>query len=439
MLTPASMHTIPTRLIVSLHPRAKTIYPQLSSRRARLTRLCRFHRLHVVRRSLPSMQLDIQLDPEIAVHDSDNEPLARRETTEAPHPYRTPFVRDCGRILHARAFRRLAGKTQVFTRSQTESDHSRSRLTHTLEVTQIARTMATALGLNAHLAEALALVHDIGHPPFGHAGERALDAALTPHGLRFDHNLHALRIVTVFEQRHAGFHGLNLTLAVREGIIKHSRDYSLADHPELADYLLDQLPPIEAQLIDLADEIAYLTADLEDGLEAGILQLNHARRELPCLDRAFCEAERKHPSAAERLLRNDALKTILNRLVTDLMLELSRRVAANRIRSLADVRAARTRLAAFSNSGESDRQALRTFLYRELYESPELETEHSRGVEIISTLFAYWVDDPSRLPADHVARASHEGAPRAVADYIAGMTDSYIEQAWIRFRQAKST
>ena len=154
-------------------------------------------------------------------------PLAQRVFAETPHAYRTPFARDSARILHARAFRRLAGKTQVFARLPDDppGDHFRSRLTHTLEVTQIARTLAAALGLNANMAEALALAHDIGHPPFGHAGEKALDRALQGHGLGFDHNLHALRIVTWFEERYAAFRGLNLTLGVREGIIKHSRDY----------------------------------------------------------------------------------------------------------------------------------------------------------------------------------------------------------------------
>ena len=171
--------------------------------------------------------------PAAVAASEDDALLTSRFHAEERHPYRGAFARDCGRILHAKAFRRLAGKTQVFIRLGAESDHSRSRLTHTLEVAQIARTTAAALGLNATLAESLALVHDIGHPPFGHAGEKALDAALREHGLRFDHNLHALRIVTNFEERYAAFPGLNLAFAIREGIIKHSRDYSEAEHPEL--------------------------------------------------------------------------------------------------------------------------------------------------------------------------------------------------------------
>src|SRR5678809_1666610 len=171
-----------------------------------------------------------------------------RQHDEPPHPYRDAFQRDRDRVIHSRAFRRLEDKTQVFTRRY--SDHFRNRLTHTLEVAQISRTIAAQLGLNVDLVEALALVHDLGHPPFGHAGEKALDAAMREHGLYFDHNLHALRIVEDFEIRYAAFRGLNLTFEVREGIIKHSRDYSLQDFPDLAEYMLDLRPPLEAQLID---------------------------------------------------------------------------------------------------------------------------------------------------------------------------------------------
>src|SRR4051812_4432240 len=172
-----------------------------------------------------------------------------RRVPEPPHPYRDAFQRDRDRVIHSRAFRRLEAKTQVFTRRY--SDHFRNRLTHTLEVTQISRTIAGALRLNVDLSEALGLVHDIGHTPFGHAGEKALDACMRGHGLSFEHNLHALRIVEDFEQRYAAFRGLNLTFEVREGIIKHSHDYKGEDYPQLAEYLLDQRPPLEAQLIDL--------------------------------------------------------------------------------------------------------------------------------------------------------------------------------------------
>src|SRR5579872_2775533 len=213
-----------------------------------------------------------------------------RRHPEPPHAYRNDFQRDRDRVIHSRAFRRLEAKTQVFTRRY--SDHFRTRLTHTLEVAQISRTIAGQLGLNVDLVEALALVHDVGHPPFGHAGEKALDAVMRLHGFSFDHNLHALRIVEDFELRYAAFRGLNLTFEVREGIIKHSHDYSPAQFPELAEYLLEQRPPLEAQLIEIADEIAYDTADLDDGYEAHLLTLEQIRGGIPVFDRFFREAER---------------------------------------------------------------------------------------------------------------------------------------------------
>ena len=373
------------------------------------------------------------LPAEIAVPDAtpDNE-LTSRAHPEPPHPYRSPFVRDIGRILHAKAFRRLAGKTQVFSRRGAESDHSRSRLTHTLEVAQIARINAATLGLNAPLAEALALVHDIGHPPFGHAGEKALDEALQAHGLGFDHNLHALRIVTSFEERYAGFRGLNLTLAVREGIVKHSRDYTPQAHPELAAYFLDQFPPLEAQLIDLADEIAYLTADFEDGLGAGILNLGHVRDRVPFFAGFYAEAAYEFPAAESRLLANEALKQMLNTLATDLMQHVAAQVHEEGLETLEDVRRFPKRIATLSPEMEEQRAQAKQFLYEYLYQSPELEAEHEHADHVVKTLFAAWVADPALLPADHQAHISEEGVARTVADYIAGMTDAYIEQAWGR-------
>src|SRR5215471_1444209 len=240
-----------------------------------------------------------------------------RRFAEAQHPYRNDFQRDRDRVIHARAFRRLEAKTQVFTRRY--SDHFRNRLTHTLEVSQISRTIADVLHLNVDLTEALALVHDIGHPPFGHAGEKALDSAMRQHGLSFDHNLHALRIVEDFEQRYAAFRGLNLTFEVREGIIKHSRDYDAGKHPELAEYFLDQRPPLEAQLIDLTDEIAYLTADLDDGVESGLLEIGHIRENVAILGRCYRAVEKRHPGVEEKYLFHEALQLMQNTLTDDLI------------------------------------------------------------------------------------------------------------------------
>jgi len=361
-------------------------------------------------------------------------PLAARAHAEPLHPYRTPFARDSARILHARAFRRLAGKTQVFARLPDDppGDHFRSRLTHTLEVMQIARTLASALGLNAGLAEALALAHDIGHPPFGHAGEKALDRALKAHGLRFDHNLHALRIVTWFEERSPAFRGLNLTLAVREGIIKHSRDYTAAAHPELAAYFLDRFPPMEAQLIDLADEIAYLTADLDDGLGSGILTLAQVCDGVPLFRRFHDQVVGEFPAAPVKLAVNETLTRMLNSLVTDLMGEVRVAVAALGAATLDDVRHAPARLAALSPAVEAERAQAKAFLYASFYNSPSMEEVHRHAETVVESLFSTLVADPGLLPEDHQAQIPTEGRARTVADYIAGMTDSYIEQLWSR-------
>lgn len=370
----------------------------------------------------------------IDVRGNPDDELTHRALLEPPHPYRTPFARDAARILHSRAFRRLAGKTQVFSRLQGSApmDHFRSRLTHTLEVAQIARTLASVLGLNAELAEALALVHDIGHPPFGHTGERALDDCLRGYGLSFDHNLHALRIVTWFEERYAAFRGLNLTLAVREGIVKHSRDYSAAAHPELGEYFLSQFPPLEAQLIDLADEIAYLTADLDDGFDSGILTLAQVREGVP-LFRSFHDAVlRDYPAAQPKLAANETLKRILNLLVTDLMNEVRGRVGALGATTLDDIRRAPTRLAVLSPGVEASRAVAKEFLYANLYNSSVMEEAHAHAIEVVQGLFASLIADPSQLPQDHQAQIPAQGLARTVADYIAGMTDSYIEQAWGR-------
>ena len=296
-----------------------------------------------------------------------------RRHPEPQHPYRNDFQRDRDRVIHARAFRRLEAKTQVFTRRY--SDHFRNRLTHTIEVAQISRTIAGALGLNVDLVEALALVHDLGHPPFGHAGEKALDTAMRAHGLSFDHNLHALRIVEDFELRYAAFRGLNLTFEVREGIIKHSRDYGPKQFPELAEYLLEQCPPLEAQLIDLADEIAYNTADLDDGFEARLLSLDDIRSGIPVFERFYVEVEKSYPDAPEKLKFNEIIKRMLDRLVGDLIENTKQRVKAANVHTLQEVRTSPERLAALSPVVEEERRVTKGFLYENLYFSPSLAEE----------------------------------------------------------------
>ena len=357
-----------------------------------------------------------------------------RRRPEPPHPYRNDFQRDRDRVIHARAFRRLEAKTQVFTRRH--SDHFRNRLTHTIEVAQIARTIAAALHLNVDLVEALALVHDIGHPPFGHAGEKALDGAMREHGLFFDHNLHALRIVEDFEQRYAAFRGLNLTFEVREGIIKHSRDYDPGKYPQLSEYLLEQRPPLEAQLIDLADEIAYNTADLDDGFEAHLLFLNDIRAGVPLFERFYREVEAIYPDAADKLQFNETVKRMLDRLVGDLIQNTQCRLQRESVTTLQDVRSHAQRLVAFSSEVDEERRANKDFLYRKLYFSPTLSDEKVDAGVIINSLFAYWMRTPEALPQQYQEKAQEDPLPRVVCDYIAGMTDIFIYEQYERFCSA---
>lgn len=354
-----------------------------------------------------------------------------RRVPELSHPYRNDFQRDRDRVIHARAFRRLEAKTQVFTRRY--SDHFRNRLTHTIEVAQITRTVAAALDLNVDLAEALALVHDLGHPPFGHAGEKALDAAMRAHGLFFDHNLHALRIVEDFEQRYAAFRGLNLTFEVREGIIKHSRDYDAAKHPELAEYLLDKRPPLEAQIIDLTDEIGYNTADLDDGYEAHLLTLEQIRAGVPVFERFFREVEQTYPNVSPKLQFNETMKGVFNRLAVDLITNTQARVKQSGIKTLADVRAYKDRIAAFSPEVEAERKQIKDFLYENLYYSPSLAGEKDDAERIVSELFAFWMQNPTALPHQYQEKAGQESLPRVVCDYIAGMTDHFIIEQYERY------
>jgi dGTPase len=354
-----------------------------------------------------------------------------RRYPEPQHPYRNDFQRDRDRVIHSRAFRRLEAKTQVFTRRY--SDHFRNRLTHTLEVAQIARTIAGQLSLNVDLVEALALVHDVGHPPFGHSGEKALDAAMRRHGYSFDHNLHALRIVEDFELRYAAFRGLNLTFEVREGIIKHSHDYSAAEFPALAEYLLDQRPPLEAQLIDLADEFAYDAADLDDGYEARLLSLEEINARVPVFAHFYREAEKLFPDVLEKLKFNEALKRVLDRLVGDLISNTQAQIKQAKIQTLDDVRASPQRLVSLSAPVEEERRQLKQFLFQHLYMSAALDPEKYDAERIISELFEFWMAQPEHLPSSYQEKATHEPLPRVICDYIAGMTDNYIAEQYEKY------
>ncbi len=356
--------------------------------------------------------------------------LGRRHP-EPPHPYRNVFQRDRDRIIHSRAFRRLEAKTQVFTRRY--SDHFRNRLTHSLEVAQISRTIAAQLALNVDLVEALALVHDIGHPPFGHAGERALDNAMRQYGFSFDHNLQALRIVEDFELRYAAFRGLNLTFEVREGIIKHSRDYDAAKFPELKEYLLDKRPPLEAQLIDWTDELAYSTADLDDGYESHLLTLDQINGGVPLFARFFAEMRERYPEAAPKLQFNEVLRRMLDRWVSDLISNTQKGVEASGARTLDDIRVHPTRLVSLSSEAESERRQTKEFLHENLYNCPTLEPEKEAAERIITDLFEIWMKSPEKLPASYQEKAAAEPLARVICDYLAGMTDPYIYEQYEKY------
>jgi dGTPase len=347
-----------------------------------------------------------------------------RRYPQPPHPYRNDYARDRDRVIHSRAFRRLEAKTQVFTTRF--SDHFRNRLTHTLEVAQIARTVAGALELNSDLAEALALVHDIGHPPFGHAGERKLDELLRPHGERFDHNLQALRIVEQFEQRYLDFPGLNLTFEVREGIVKHSHDYAAAEYPALAEYLLDQRPPLEAQLIDFVDEIAYNTADLDDGYEAKVLDIGTICANVPLFARFYQEVERIHPHGPEKLKFNEAAKRVLDTLATGLIESTRAMASASGVQSVEGVRRASRRLAGFDPSLAAENAALKKFLQTRLYENPVIVADREQSVQALAELFHFYVEHPEAMPRAYTELAERASKYRVIGDYIAGMTDHFL-------------
>jgi dGTPase len=346
-----------------------------------------------------------------------------RRYPELRHPYRNDFQRDRDRIIHTRAFRRLEAKTQVFTPGL--SDHFRNRLTHTIEVSQMARTVARALGLDTDLTEALALVHDIGHPPFAHSGEEELARQMERYGDTFDHNLHALRIVESFEQRYARFPGLNLTFELREGIIKHSRDLDKSTDPDLQQYLPADKPPLEGQLIDLADEIAYSAADLDDAREAGFFEIEEIGKAVPAWDELMEMVESMYPAAPERVRFHEAQRQLIDLLVTGLVDGTVQACRHAGVRSVDDVRNSPGRLVRFSETAAETQTQLKAFLRERVYYSPALRAERTRSMQMIAALFQYFAEDPSRLPSNYRREAALRAPHFVICDYIAGMTDGY--------------
>jgi dGTPase len=347
-----------------------------------------------------------------------------RTYPEPAHPYRNAFQRDRDRVVHSRAFRRLEAKTQVFAPGL--CDHFRNRLTHTIEVAQIARTAAHVLGLDEDLTEALALAHDIGHPPFAHAGEEELNRQMERFGEHFDHNLQALRIVESFEQRYARFPGLNLTFEVREGMVKHSHDLVPGEQPELAAYLPALRPPLEAQLIDLADEVAYNTADLDDGFSAGLFASEDVAACVPEYAAIHEAMETQFPAATSRERFHEGLRHLIDLLVSGLIEGTAARARDAGAHDADEVRAVPFRLAAFTSRAADTSRALKQFLYRTVYVSPPLTEDRRRSMSLVAELFQFFCLHPDRLPQPYDEQARNEPAHRVACDYIAGMTDAFF-------------
>lgn len=340
-----------------------------------------------------------------------------RIVSEPAHPYRTTYQRDRDRIIHARAFRRLEFKTQVFV--HLENDHYRNRLTHTIEAAQVTRTIARTLRLNEDLAEAIVLAHDLGHTPFGHAGETVLNRWMEDAG-GFDHNRQSLRIVDLLEERYAEFSGLNLTAETREGILKHGCHW---EHPV-------DLPPLylqrtlEAQVADCADEIAYIHHDLDDGIRSGLIQL-----EMLSDLALWKDAESLNRSlgmrAADSIVRTQTIGALLNSLITDLIEESSRRIEIAPPASLAAVRGRPDPLVGFSTAIDFGKRELKSFLSENFYHHPHVLSRTRKAEWIMGDLFKTYRDDSKLLPSHVRARFGREGELRAISDYIAGMTDRF--------------
>jgi dGTPase len=336
---------------------------------------------------------------------------------EPEHPHRTAFQRDRDRIVHSSAFRRLEYKTQVFVYH--EGDHLRNRLTHTLEASQISRTLARMLRLNEELAEAIVLAHDLGHTPFGHAGERVLSDLMKAWG-DFDHNRQSLRIVDLLEERYPEFRGLNLTYETREGILKHGCHW---EHPLPVPEPRVQ-PTLEAQVADFADEIAYTNHDLDDGLRSGLLSLAELD-EVPLWRSARSEVRGALGALPERVLRAQTIRSLINRLVGDLAHESAERITRSGVRSAEAVRAGPERLVGYPSHGAAQLAELKRFLSERLYHHPRVLEMSAPAVQVIGDLFEHFRKHTDQLP-DHVrARCGIDGEARAVADYVAGMTDRF--------------
>lgn len=343
-----------------------------------------------------------------------------RRFPQTPHPMRTAFQRDRDRIIHSAAFRRLEYKTQVFVNH--EGDYYRTRLTHTMETAQITRTVARALGLNGQLAEAVALAHDLGHTPFGHAGEKILRELMAPYG-GFDHNAQSLRTVDWIEVRYPNFRGLNLTFEVREGIIKHSEFRS---RPAAEEFDPALFPCLEAQIVDLADEIAYLAHDVDDGQKAQMLTLADLNRSRLFRD-ATAAAHASSPGAEPGIVRYQTVIRMIDAMVTDLVSNIHADLGRNSINSVEDVRRAGRALASFSPAMAPMVEEIKQLMRERLYRHYRVSRMTGKAGRVLERLFTTYMDDPRQMPDHVLKRAEVDGEPvaRVVADYIAGMTDRF--------------
>ena len=355
---------------------------------------------------------------------------------EPSSPSRSPFQRDRDRIIHSTAFRRLKHKTQVFVYH--EGDHYRTRLTHSLEVAQIARTICRVLRLDEDLGEAVALAHDLGHTPFGHAGEEALHAAMKDHG-GFDHNAQTLRILTKLEERYAEFNGLNLAWETLEGVVKHNGPLLKQGRPlsqlpaAIVEYCQDHDLELhghagpEAQVAALSDDIAYNNHDIDDGLRAGLFEIADLM-ELPLVGEMFSIVTQKYPGIGQARLIHEAVRRVINAMVEDVLVETRRRLAQAAPKSVADIRALGRPVVAFSEHMAATDRTVKAFLYKRMYEHWRLNRSHSKARRVVADLFGLLFAEPNCLPSPWRERAELAEIParaRLVADYIAGMTDRF--------------
>ena len=346
---------------------------------------------------------------------------------EKEHPYRPCYQRDRDRIIHTTAFRRLEYKTQVFVNH--EGDNYRTRLTHTIEVAQIARSIARALRLNEDLSETLALAHDIGHGPFGHAGEDALREMMKDHG-GFDHNLQGLRVVDFLEERYPGFKGLNLTWEVREGINKHTTPF---DHPDRNTALdPEKSPLLETQLVDVSDEIAYDNHDLDDGIASGLLREEDLLK-IPLWEKTRREVLRESSSLSGLPLAKQIIRSLINLQITNLITASEEILLAHNIRSVEDVRKSQKRFIVFDDVMASERKILKPFLMKNLYHHYRVVRMSDKAKRFVKDLFEVYLKNPEQLPPTFSNRLPQEGPHRVICDYLAGMTDRYALDEYKRF------